>query len=107
MKVISKKIKKYKGKVYDIGVDTKDHSYNIENIVVHNSAAGSLLCYLLGITDVDPMIHNLFFERFLNEARADVPDIDIDFAPEGREAVKEYIIYKYDRMVLINKLIRF
>ena len=92
----SKKIYRYKGTVYDLEVDTDDHSYNIENIVVHNSAAGSLLTYCLGITDVDPIKHHLFFERFLNEGRKDFPDIDIDFAPKGRDLVKQYIVHHYD-----------
>jgi DNA polymerase III subunit alpha len=59
------------------------------------SAAGSLLCYCLEITDVDPIVHNLFFERFLNEARKDIPDIDIDFAPAGRDSIKQHIIDTY------------
>jgi len=61
------------------------------------SAAGALLCYVLRITDVDPLQFNLFFERFLNEARQDMPDIDIDFEPHGRDAIKDYIIQKYGR----------
>ena len=69
------------------------------NIVVgpgRGSAAGSLLSYCLGITDVDPIKHRLFFERFLNEGRKDFPDIDIDFAPEGRDKIKQYIVNHYD-----------
>ncbi len=61
------------------------------------SAAGALLCYVLKITDVDPLQFNLFFERFLNEARQDMPDIDIDFEPYGRDAIKDYIIQRYGR----------
>ena len=61
------------------------------------SAANSLVSYLLGITHVDPMKHNLFFERFLNEGRVDPPDIDVDFEHERREEVIQYIYRKYGR----------
>ena len=55
------------------------------------SAAGSLISYLLNITEVDPLQFNLFFERFLNPERIDLPDIDIDFGQIGREKVIRYI----------------
>jgi len=61
------------------------------------SAAGSLAAYCLGITDVDPMRYGLLFERFLNPARKDMPDMDIDFAVEGRERVINYVAEKYGR----------
>lgn len=69
MRLISKKYKQHKGKVYDIGVDTKDHSYSVNGAVVHNSSAGSLVSYLLGIVNLDPLKFNLLFERFLNDGR--------------------------------------
>ncbi len=59
------------------------------------SAAGSLINYLLGITDIDPIKHVLLFERFLDEGRKDLPDVDIDFSPQVRDLVKEYLIGKY------------
>ncbi|MDA8440780.1 MAG: DNA polymerase III subunit alpha [Peptococcaceae bacterium] len=59
------------------------------------SAAGSLVAYLLGITTVDPIQYGLLFERFLNPERVSMPDIDIDFDPEGREKVIEYVIARY------------
>ena len=59
------------------------------------SAAGSLVSYCTGITDVDPMHYNLLFERFLNPDRITMPDIDIDFCIEGRENVIKYIKNKY------------
>lgn len=59
------------------------------------SAAGSIVAYLLGITDIDPLRYGLLFERFLNPERREMPDIDIDFAPEGREQVIEYIRTRY------------
>ncbi len=60
------------------------------------SAAGSLVCYCLGITDVDPIQHGLLFERFLNPERISMPDIDIDF-DERRGEVIEYVKQKYGR----------
>ena len=59
------------------------------------SAAGSIVSYCLGITDVDPLKFNLLFERFLNPERVSMPDIDIDFCYERREEVIEYVNRKY------------
>jgi len=59
------------------------------------SAAGSLVAYCLGITDIDPIRYDLLFERFLNPGRKSMPDIDIDFAVEGRERVINYVRQKY------------
>jgi len=59
------------------------------------SAAGSLLSYLIGITDVDPMPYDLLFERFLNPARVSMPDIDTDFEDELRDKVIDYVREKY------------
>src|SRR5712691_1146609 len=59
------------------------------------SAAGSLLAYLLGITNVDPLRYQLLFERFFNTERADMPDIDMDFPDDRREEVIEYVSRKY------------
>ncbi len=61
------------------------------------SAAGSLVAYCLEITDIDPIRYDLLFERFLNPARKSMPDIDIDFAVEGRERVINYVADKYGR----------
>jgi DNA polymerase-3 subunit alpha len=61
------------------------------------SAAGSLVAYCLGITDIDPIRYDLLFERFLNPGRKSMPDIDIDFAVEGRERVINYVADKYGR----------
>jgi DNA polymerase III subunit alpha len=61
------------------------------------SAAGSLAAYCLEITDVDPMRYGLLFERFLNPARKDLPDMDIDFAVAGRDRVINYVAEKYGR----------
>ncbi len=59
------------------------------------SAAGSVIAYSLGITNIDPLKYNLLFERFLNPDRISMPDIDIDFDDEGREKVIQYVINKY------------
>ncbi|MDI6785787.1 MAG: DNA polymerase III subunit alpha [bacterium] len=59
------------------------------------SAAGSLVAYTLGITNVDPIRHKLFFERFLNPERVSMPDIDIDFCDDRREEIINYIAKKY------------
>ncbi len=59
------------------------------------SAAGSIVAYSLEITDIDPIRYSLIFERFLNPERVSMPDIDIDFAPEGRQKVIDYVIEKY------------
>jgi error-prone DNA polymerase len=59
------------------------------------SAAASLVSYALGITHVDPIKHNLFFERFLNEGRQDPPDIDVDFAWDERDTVLKYLFDRY------------
>ena len=61
------------------------------------SAAGSIVSYLLGITKIDPIPHNLYFERFLNPDRIEMPDIDIDFCAEGRGKIIDYVVQKYGR----------
>jgi DNA polymerase-3 subunit alpha len=67
------------------------------------SAAGSLVAYVTEITDLDPIRHELLFERFLNPGRKSMPDIDIDFAVDGRERVINYVREKYgnDRVAQI------
>ncbi len=59
------------------------------------SAAGSLVAYATGITSIDPIRYNLFFERFLNPDRISMPDIDTDFCPEGRDEIIRYVTEKY------------
>lgn len=61
------------------------------------SAAGSLVCYCLGITEVDPLKYGLIFERFLNPARVSLPDIDIDFCMRRRDEVIHYVEQRYGR----------
>lgn len=61
------------------------------------SAAGSLVAYCLGITNIDPIKYDLLFERFLNPERVSMPDIDIDFDDDGRSKVIDYVIDKYGK----------
>ncbi len=61
------------------------------------SAAGSVVAYCTGITDIDPLRYNLLFERFLNPDRISLPDIDIDFDEDGREHVLEWVVNKYGK----------
>jgi len=79
--------------VYDYVKFAKDN-----NILVgpgRGSAAGSLVSYLLNITEIDPIKYNLLFERFLNPERVTMPDIDIDFEDDRRDEVIDYCINKY------------
>lgn len=59
------------------------------------SAAGSIVSYCLKITNIDPIKYSLIFERFLNPERVSMPDIDVDFAPDGRQQVIDYVTEKY------------
>ena len=61
------------------------------------SGAGSLVAWVLGITALDPLEHDLLFERFLNPERVSMPDFDIDFCMEGRDAVIDYVAQRYGR----------
>jgi DNA polymerase-3 subunit alpha len=61
------------------------------------SGAGSLVAWVLGITDLDPLHHDLLFERFLNPERVSMPDFDVDFCMEGRDRVIEYVAERYGR----------
>ena len=66
------------------------------------SAAGSLVCYLLGITDVDPIEYDLLFFRFINPERNDFPDIDTDFEDRRRKEVKDYLKKKFKHVASIS-----
>jgi len=65
--------------------------------VGRGSVGGSLLCYLLNITKIDPIKYDLLFARFINANRVEMPDIDVDFDSEHRERVKQYLIEKYGK----------
>jgi DNA polymerase-3 subunit alpha len=87
--------------VWDYVKFAKDH-----DIMVgpgRGSAAGSIVSYTLGITELDPIKYNLLFERFLNPERISMPDIDVDFCYERRQEVIDYVVRKYgkDRVVQI------
>lgn len=71
------------------------------------SSAGSLLCYSLGITDVDPIQHGLLFFRFINPERNDFPDIDTDIQDSRREEVKDYLVRQYRHVASIATFLEF
>ena len=81
-----------------------------EDIMVgpgRGSAAGSLLCYALGITDIDPIQHGLLFFRFINPERNDFPDIDTDIQDSRREEVKDYLVRQYKHVASIATFLEF
>src|SRR5690606_27290951 len=61
------------------------------------SAANSVVCYALGVTEIDPVRMNMLFERFISKERDEPPDIDIDFEHERREEVLQYVFNRYGR----------
>jgi len=71
------------------------------------SAAGSLVAYALGITNIDPLPYNLIFERFLNPERVSMPDIDVDFCEARREEVIQYVVEKYGGEKNVARIITF
>lgn len=73
------------------------------------SAANSLVSYLLGFTQVDPIEHKLFFERFLNKARSSPPDVDLDFSWKERDEIVQFVFekYGYDRVAMISTIVTF
>ena len=76
------------------------HYARSQNIMVgpgRGSAAGSIVSYCLGITNIDPIKYNLLFERFLNPERVSMPDIDVDFCFERRQEVIDYVVRKYGK----------
>ncbi len=94
LKIIDeKKFNDYFLIVWDFIRYAREH--NIPVGVGRGSGAGSLCAYCIGITGIDPMKYNLMFERFLNPERVSMPDFDIDFCIEGRQAVKDYVAGKY------------
>lgn len=90
-RLVKKTMIPYEGKVYDLTV-SNSHTYNVECKAVHNSAGGSLLAYVLNITQMDPIRFGLLFERFLVRKKKGYPDIDSDFSDRDR-AVKLLINY--------------
>lgn len=80
-----------KTKVYDLTIKD-NHSYTINNIIVHNSASGSMIAYLLNITQMDSLKFNLNFFRFMNPDRVSNADIDTDYSERDREKVKRFLL---------------
>ena len=101
VKITSKEYYHHKGKVYDLEV-ADIHSYNIDGLVVHNSGGGSVVNNLLGITKIDPIKHGLIFERFLNQDRGHLPDIDSDVDYKRGPEIFQYLIDKYGREYVAN-----
>jgi len=81
-----------------------------EDIMVgpgRGSSAGSLVCYTLGITDIDPIKHGLLFFRFINPERNDFPDIDTDIQDSRRDEVKDYLVRQYRHVASIATFLQF
>lgn len=84
--------------VHDLVIDAPHHpSFITSSGVVHNSAPGSVVVYCLGIVNVDPMEHNLFFERFLNPDRISMPDIDVDIPKTKRQEALQLVEQEYGK----------
>lgn len=101
MKLKSKTIVQYKGEVVDLRVENS-HTYNVEGVGVHNSGGGSLVAYVLYITDLDPLRWDLPFSRFLSVHRKGAPDIDTDLA--NRDKVLEQLrnFFGFENVVPIS-----
>ena len=91
-----------KGVVAEVGVDEVfdiqvegDHSFCTSSYVVHNSAAGSLVNWAVGITDIDPIAHDCYFERYLNPSRHSMPDIDVDMESGSQARIVDHLREKF------------
>jgi error-prone DNA polymerase len=80
--------------VWDIVREAKERAVLCQG---RGSAVGSIVCYTLSITAIDPMRYKLLFERFMSEERQEIPDIDIDFAHQDREQILQYVYQRYGR----------
>lgn len=78
-------------------------------LIGRGSAANSLVSYCLDFTQIDPVKHNLYFERFLNKARSNPPDVDLDFSWKERDEIVKYVFekYGYDRVAMISTTVTF
>ncbi len=101
IEVDSNNIESYTGKVYDLSIKN-EHTYNINGYSVHNSAAGGLVNYLIGLTYVDPLKYGLLFERFLDPSREDLPDIDQDIEPRIRDDLIQHMVDTYGAKSVCN-----
>lgn len=94
VEVVSVRHFKYTGTVYDLHVENV-HNYTVGRVTVHNSAGGSLVCYLLHITNIDPLVFNLYFERFLTAGRV-ISSVHVHFDDGSDES------YAPDDFVTLN-----
>jgi len=101
MKLRSKTVVPYKGEVVDLCVENS-HTYNVEGIAVHNSGGGSLVAYVLYITDMDPLKWDLPFARFLSVHREGSPDIDTDLADRDKVLDQLRAFFGYENVVPIS-----
>jgi DNA polymerase III alpha subunit len=78
-------------------------------MIGRGSAANSIVAYCLGLTQVDPIQHNLYFERFLNKGRSSPPDVDIDFSWKERDEIVKYVFdkYGYENVAMISTHVTF
>lgn len=92
--------------VWDISQEAKRRDMMM---IGRGSAANSIVSYSLGFTEVDPIKHNLYFERFLNKKRSNPPDIDLDFSWKERDEIVKYVFekYGYSRVAMISTHITF
>ena len=95
--IIKKNFTEYIFKICDILDLIKDIPH-----IIRGSSGSSLVCYLLGITDIDPIKEKIAFSRFLNEYRSSMPDIDMDFPHNQRNKVFEQIFNKWNNVVRIS-----
>ncbi len=89
---------------YDIVTYARSRNYSF---VGRGSGANSIVAYIIGITNVDPIELDLYFERFINESRASPPDFDIDFSWKDREDITRYIFDKYENTALMGTYVTF
>jgi DNA polymerase III alpha subunit len=101
MKLKSKTVVPYKGEVIDLCVENS-HTYNVEGVAVHNSGGGSLVAYMLYITDLDPLKWDLPFSRFLSIYRKGAPDIDTDLADRDKVLEQLRNFFGFENVVPIS-----
>lgn len=106
MKLKSKTVVPYKGEVVDLCV-ANSHTYNVEGVAVHNSGGGSLVAYVLYITDLDPLKWDLPFARFLSVYRKGAPDIDTDLADRDKVLEQLRNFFGFENVVPISNYNRF
>lgn len=101
MKLKNKTVIPYKGEVIDLCVENS-HTYNVESVAVHNSGGGSLVAYVLYITDLDPIKWDLPFSRFLSVYRKGAPDIDSDLGDRDKVLDQLRNFFGFENVVPIS-----